>query len=195
MKNTIYASGLIVLAFTVLASALFVVWNPWVVKATILAFSPATCYTASATSTLRYLAWGAGTTTVTCNMSPDGAEEAVIAFQLTASSTGTDLRFAVEESMDGQDWYPVLATGQELGTTSPEVNLALKGTYAYKFSSSSALQGGVAFAGQATSTGAFSVPVRMKQIRAYAYLASTSGHLTNKNGAIWFQILPRQATD
>lgn len=176
------------------ALSVFFSFRPDVLRAAISVFSPATCYTASATSTLSFMTFGTGTTTVSCNMGSEGAKQAAIAFQLTASSTGTNLRFTVDESMDGQDWYPVQSLGQELATTSANYALAPKAYWEIQYSSTTPV-GVNQFASQATSSGVFSVPVRMKYIRANAYLASTSGHLTNKNGAVWFQILPRVDTN
>ncbi len=194
MTNIIKNSLVLLAIATMLAIALFLApatkGNPQRFSSNLGACDNVSGVSTVSTSTPVYMTAGTATTTATCYLGNDGVQEAVVQVALTASSTNTTVVVGVEESMDGVDWYPVLVPGQENATTSPVLDLDTTGTYSFQFASSS-FGGGAQVATDNFDLRAFSVPVRMKQVRAFASLASTTGHLTNKNGAVWLGIVPR----
>jgi len=159
------------------------------------------CVTASATSTLAYMTPGTATTTLTCGMGNDGANTAVLAIQVNASSTNTVYDIFVEESMDGQDWYPIPSF--QSASTSKQFSLAVRPFATFGFASSTI--GGVkGLNGASTTAQSFTatnnrnhyeleVPVRMKWVRSYATLETLlwDGTATSTAGAIWMQIIPK----
>lgn len=170
----------------VLAIAYLAGFHTMIAKAAVLVFSPTNCYTAAATSTLQYMTPGTATTTVSCDMGYDGASAAVLAIQVNASSTAAIFNIYVEESMDGQDWYPV---GQGASTTNP-YGLGTRAYSTFSFASST-IGGAVAPANGVGVSGTqnrnhyeLDVPVRMKRVRAYA-------GITGANAGMWMQILPK----
>lgn len=83
------------------------------------AFAP-TKETASATTTLVFMAPGAATTTLTYDsLSGDSVkiDSLTVAFQATASSTGPTLNVRLEDSPNGIDWYPRTVGAGILATT------------------------------------------------------------------------------
>ena len=174
-------------------------------KAAIAAFSPFNCYTGSATTSVAYMTPGKATSTVRCNMSPDGARSAVIAVQVTASSTYTQYKFGIEESMDGIDYYTIRQG--IIASTSPSLAVGAEGIVTYTFASSTTLGGIGGLTGSASTTNhtginrntfTLDIPVRMKFVRVWTALASTTDSASafnNQNGAVWLQIIPRQDTN
>lgn len=161
--------------------------------AAMLVFSPTNCYTAAATSTLSYMTPGTATTTVTCPMGNDGASTASLAIQVNASSTSSLFNVYVEESMDGQDWYPIGAP--DTASTTP-YNLSLRAYSTFTFASST-IGGTPSLLGASTTYQGYEaennrnhylidVPVRMKRVRAYTAIPAGS-----TNGAVWMQIIPK----
>ena len=180
-----YKLGLI-LGLIVITALLIVGYSTNVVKAAISAFSPSNCYTAAATTSPAYMSGGVATSTVTCNMSPNGALTAVIAIEVNASSTSSIFNTYVEESMDGLDWFPTrVASSTRLVSTDANTY------YSYTFASST-LKGvvtpvlGVAGLNNRNHY-SFDVPVRMKYVRAYTVIP-----IGSNPGAVWMQIIPRQ---
>ena len=178
--------GLVALA--VLGVAYLSGLNTLIARAATLIFSPADCYTAAATTTLKYMSNGLATTTVDCPMGSDGANSAALAIQVNASSSPlTVFNIFVEESMDGVDWYPI-----PVATTTDPLNLAIRPYSTFAFATStvggtapSASQSGVGLNGtQNRNHYILDIPVRMKRVRAYA-------GVTGANGAIWMQIIPK----
>src|SRR3990167_5151546 len=92
-------AGIIALLFLAYTSGLYT----QVARAAVAYFNPSTCYTGSATTSVAYMTPGTATSTVTCVLGEEGARSAVIAVQVTASSTNTQYRFGAEESMNGID--------------------------------------------------------------------------------------------
>lgn len=162
------------------------------VKAAILNFTPTTCYTAAATSSLAYQTPGAATSTLAgCLLGSDGAQSAVLISQVNASSTNSVNNFFVEESMDNIDWYPINLGYLASTTTTFTVNAP--GMFSYRYASSTI--GGVpnttGLLGQDGTNNrnefVVDIPVRMRYVRAYAACA-TGG----TNCAVWMKIIPRQ---
>lgn len=162
-------------------------------KGAISSFTPSTCYTAAATSTLSYLTAGTGTTTVSCLVGPDGASTARLNVEVNASSTSSQFNFNAEESMDNQDWYPITLP-QGATTTSP-FNVSARYTYTAIFASSTI--GGTGNTVSLNGLGvngtinrnhySFDIPVTMRYVRVYSSLPAGS-----TSGGVWMQILPRQ---
>lgn len=184
----------LILGILVIVGLFIVGFSDRYVGADVAAFTPATCYSAAATTTLVYQTAGTATTTVSCNMSPDGARSATLAAIINASSTGTIYNFYVEESMDGVDWFPV-TLGQTASTTGifTPYQEYQRNVIKYTFASSTvgAIPEATGLKGVNTTNNrnhiTAEIPVRMKQVRVHAALAASS-----VQGAIWFQILPRQ---
>ena len=174
-----------------------------IAKATSLIFAPSNCYTASATSSPVYMTPGTATTTLECSMGYDGRREAVLAIQINASSTATRFDILIEESMDGQDWYPI-SMNQTASTTNP-FSLTTRGTMTAKFASSTI--GGNALGVSTNRLGvsgtdnrnhySATIPVRMRQVRSVVTLApydafpSQSTTSPSQNAAVWQQIIPK----
>lgn len=176
-------------AMAIVALALSITFQPEQAKANLARFiNPNGCRTASSVSTLSYMTPGTATTTVTCVLGNDGANVAALAIYVQASSTTSTYVGGIEESMDGTTWYPIVAN--QLSTTSPELSLGVSETFRFQFASSS-FGGAAAWSGQATSSKVITVPVRMRQVRAYVGLATTSGAFID-NGAVHMQILPKR---
>lgn len=165
-----------------------------VAKATISMFTPSTCYTAAATTTLSYMTAGAATSTVSCLVGPDGANSARLNIEVNASSTATNYAFNIEESMDGIDYFPTTLP-QSASTTAPFA-LTARNSYSIVFASST-------LGGVGVGTGSLGVngsnnrnhysvdiPVSMRYVRVYASLPVGSAQ-----GAVWMQILPRQSVN
>lgn len=183
MKQKYYIFLLLVLVGIVLAFQ-----NPGVVKASLSAFVRQDCYTSSSTSSPAYQTPGTGTSTVTCNLGGDGADKAVVNIVVNASSTASIWNIYVEESMDGQDWFPV-SPNQRASTTNP-FNLNAAGYASFAFASST-VGGSVGGTNSVGVNGTnnrnhytLEVPVRMKRVRVY------SG-VTGGNGSTWMQIVPK----
>lgn len=186
-------SALIVIGL--MAGGVILFGQPLLSKAAQMVFKT-DCKTASATSTLNYMTPGTATTTVTCAMGGDGANTAVLAIQVNASSSLTAYNIYAEESMDGQDWYPI-AVNQSASTTNP-YHLGARAYSSFLFASSTSGGGtlGNLFGASTTFEGfqavanrnhyTIDIPVRMQRVRAYAALPIGSA-----NGAIWMQIIPR----
>lgn len=194
MTNIIktFQYGFVILA--VLAFAYLTGVHTMIAKAAGMVFAPVDCYTAAATSTLRYMTPGTATTTVTCPMGNDGANSAVLAIQINASSTDSTFDVYVEESMDGVDWYPV--PSQSVGSTSPMFALGTRPYSRFQFAAStvggSVGGSGIGLSGtQNRNHYELDVPVRMKRVRAYMGMASTSTTGAAMNGAAWMQIIPK----
>src|SRR3990167_2795926 len=183
----------------VLLSAYFTGVHTLLGKAAMLVFKTE-CVTASATSTLSYMTYGTATTTVTCPMGNDGADTAVLAIQVNASSTNSIFNVYVEESMDGQDYYPIVAN--ETSTTTNPLILSTRAYSTFIFASST-IGGTAGLLGASTTYQGYeaennrnhyelSVPVRMKWVRAYAAIGTTTTQILNSgNGAVWMQIIPK----
>lgn len=158
-----------------------------IARAAISVFSPATCYTAAATTTLNYMTPGAATTTVTCALGIEGAKSATVNYIVNASSTSAVFTSYVEESMDGIDWFPA-PINQEASSTRP-IDLNLRDYVTFTFASST-IGGGVA--GELLGANGTNnrnhyeavIPVRMKHVRVHT-------GLTGVNAGLWVRIVPR----
>jgi hypothetical protein len=193
MTTTKYVPIVLLTAFALLASMLgFTIPVHAAVN-----FTPNSCYTAAATSSLAYMTPGTGTSTVSCNIGADGARSAVLAIQVNASSTATTFAFAVEESMNNIDWYP-LTLNQVASSTSP-FSITLRGTATLTFASSTI--GQTALDASGNQLGALGtnnrnhyileLPTHMRYVRTIASVSTTTG-AAPLNGAVWMHILPRQ---
>lgn len=186
-KSLLGSIGIVAFLFV----AYFMGLNTLLAKASALVFKT-DCYTAAATSTLAYMTPGTATTTVTCPMGSDGADSASLAIQVNASSTASVFNVYVEESMDGQDWYPIGAP--DTASTTP-YNLSLRAYSTFTFASSTIGGSRSALLGASTTYQGYEaednrnhylldVPVRMKRVRAYT-------GMTGASGAVWMQIIPK----
>ena len=197
MTDRIVSFGIVSAAIIgLVAVALFLFGQPLFAKAGLTTFA-APCKTATATSSLSYMTAGTATTTLVCGMGSDGADMATLAIQVNASSTDSTFNLFAEESMDGQDYYPIVAN--EFSTTTYPLNLHLRAYSTFTFASST-IGGaglGVGLLGASTTYQGFeaennrnhyelSIPVRMKYVRVYAVMAIGSAP-----GAIWMQIQPK----
>ena len=161
--------------------------NTLLAKATTFAFKT-DCITASATSTLTYMTIGTATTTVTCSMGGDGAQSAVLAIEVNASSTASLFNVYTEESMNGIDYYPI--NNNQTASTSNPFNIAQRGYSTFAFASSTI--GGVLAGSNSIGVNGtnnrnhytLNVPVNMKYVRAYIYV-------TGANAGVWMQIIPK----
>src|SRR3990167_2410847 len=175
-----YALYGIVIALVLAISYLMGV-HTLIAKAASLVFKTG-CVTATATSTLSYMTPGTATTTITCGMGNDGANTAVLAIQVNATSTNTVYQIYVEESMDGQDYYP-LAVNQSASTTNPFM-LTTRAYATFTFASSTIGSGQQGISGNRIGVNGtnnrnhyeLEVPVRMKWVRAYAALGRSEEH-------------------
>ena len=179
--------SLLVTAFLIvgLAGGLFT----GIARAAIAAFSPSTCYTAAATTTLKYMTPGTATSTVTCELGAEGARTALITVQVNASSTLSVFKTYVEESMDGVDWYPTNVASTTVYSSANSMNFISSPYFSYTFASTSTIGGSaVLLTGvvglQNRGQYSFDVPIRMKFIRAYTGLTGT-------NAGLWLQIVPK----
>lgn len=153
----------------------------------------ANCKSASATSSLTYMTKGTATTSVTCVFGQDAAHTAVLAILVNASSTASIFEGIVEESVDGQDWFPINAN--KVASTSAAWTLTNRGTFNFRFASSTI--GAVAVGNGANRLGVngtdnrnhyeIEIPVNMKRVRAYLYPTSDP----EANGAAWMQVIPK----
>ena len=185
-RHSLSIAGIVIIALIVVVVATF---HTQIVKASIAIFSPSNCYSAAATSTLSYMTPGTATTTVTCNLGLEGAREAVVIAELTASSSASTWSFGVEESMDGIDWFPV-APNQAASTTAPFL-LTNKQTFSYSHQTTS-LGGLISAPPSNRNHVSFSVPTRMKRLRVFSSMSSSTVITGDTpNGAIWLQIVPR----
>lgn len=192
MKRIIASSifGILLLVSAIVLS--FVVGVTPYAKANPSAFSPATCYTASATTSVAYITPTA-TSTVACNFGPEGVSTATLAVQVNASSTQSKFTFIVEESMDGVDWYPINNIGQANASKAPQVNFD-RGSVTFTFASSTSGFGNIVSTSVLGLNGTpnrthfvFDIPVRLRQVRVHSVMAPGS-----LNGATWVHIVPRQ---
>ena len=161
-----------------------------------LEFARQDCYTSSATSTLSYMTDGTATTTLSClGVGPGEATLTVIA---NASSTGTTYVFYVEESSNGQDWFPVSST-----TPSSSFSFQDVGVYERIVFASSTI-GATALGASLNQEGAggtnnrnhylIDIPLRLQHVRVHAALASTTIpdiQEEGDNGAVRLQIHPK----
>ena len=158
-------------------------------RAAVSNFTPTTCYTAAATSTLKYMTPGTATTTVQCAYGADGAKNAVLAIEVNASSTSSVFTVGAEQSMDGVDWYP-LPVSQMASTTNP-FTLTSRQTAQFAFASSTVGGEAVSSAGigvngtQNRNHYTFTVPTQMRLVRAFISVQGT-------NAGVWMQIYPRE---
>lgn len=140
---------------------------------------PTTCSTQGtsattlSTTSIAYISTaGTATSTATCNMRNAGEgtevfDTAVVAIQLTASSTTSTLVGKVEESMDGIDWYPILRTGIATSTApGGGISVLSDGTLSWTFASSSTNGAGVA-GNNNFATQSFEIPVHMNYVRVW----------------------------
>ena len=165
-------------------------------------FSPADCYTAAATSTLTYMTIGTATTTVTCGLGLNGASSATLLVMVNASSTNTTLNIYAEESLDGQDWFPI--SQDQTASTSAPFTMAVRQYSTLVFASSTisgsagVVANGIGLSGTNNRNHyQIDVPVKMKRVRAYTVVPVPSTYgtgltgTTTYNGAVWMQIVPR----
>src|SRR3990167_2215355 len=92
----------------------------------------------------------------------------------TASSTNSTFAVYVEESMDGQDWYPIPL--MQAASTTNIFDLSVRAYSTFKFASST-IGGGATVLNGIGANGTnnrnhyeLDIPVRMKQVRAYVTL-------------------------
>ena len=172
--------------------------KPFRAGAVAVVIDDARCETATATSTLTYMTWGAATTTLTCIIGNDAAQTAVLSLQVNASSTNSIFNLFAEESMDGTDWYQI-SFNQSASTTNP-FNLTDEGSATLTFASSTigakATGDDGNHLGQAGGNNRgnylLDIPVRLNRVRVHAALGTTTGPTGPLNGAVWMQILPKK---
>jgi hypothetical protein len=168
--------------------AFFAFHIPEKAKASLSTFVRSDCYTAAATSSPAYQTPGNATSTVTCKLGVDGADKASVIVEVNASSTASIWNIYAEESMDGQDWFPIASN--QSASTSPIVDVTTRSYASFTFASSTiggALGGTNSVGINGTNNRnhyVFDVPIRMKQVRVYSALSGA-------NGAIWVQIIPK----
>ncbi len=191
IKNKVSAA----LALLVVAALLggLVLLKPELTRAAISAFRT-DCYSAAATSTLAYMTPGTATTTTGCNLYIDGARTATANIVVNASSSLAVFNVYVEESMDGQDWFPVAPI--QVGSTSVAFNAGLRAFTSFTFASSTIGQTGIGVGSNTLGVNGthnrnhytFDIPVRMKRVRILTTL-------TGANAGVWQQIVPRTDTN
>ena len=175
-------------------SGLVFVFGGQKLKAAISNFSPSTCYSAAATSTLEYITATASTTVVSCNVGPDGARTATVLLVVNASSTASIFQAYIEESMNNLDWYPVASNAfPGSASTTSQMDITTRAYTQFTFASTTI--GGVANSSNGSRLGVnatnnrnhyvFDVPVRMRYVRVYTVVSGA-------NAGVWTQILPRQ---
>lgn len=151
-----------------------------------------------ATTSISWQTAGTATSTVECIVGYGlaAAQEAVVLVQINASSTDTTYLFYAEEANNASDWYPIIMT--ENTTTTPNIRLTKDGAWQYKFASTTVGganigRGILGYNGTNNRDNlSFNVPVRMKRVRVYATVASsTTGSNGAGSGGVWMQILPK----
>ncbi len=148
---------------------------------------------ATATSTLSYMAPGTGTTTLTFDAGvnqANGADMATLLIQYTASSTAPTLRFRQEFSTDNVDWYtdglgsvPVLMS---LNSTSTQL-ITPYHEYQVNFATTTDFGGSGTFARSLTS---LQIPTPTRYTRIKFYVPASGG-----NGALWAEIVGKKQTN
>ena len=153
------------------------------------------CKTASATTTMKFMTPGTGTTSVSCVTG--NAEKIRIFAAFAASSTNTQLRWRVQRSMEtatssSGTWFSDIAPVMELASTTSMTNdfSAFRLTYATPPADTST---SIGFNGSGTTTVSqfsFEVPssgANLMRVQFYLDATTTLGQV---NGAIWAQMVP-----
>ena len=148
-----------------------------------------TVQTATATTSVRYLTPGTGTTTLTYDAYVPTTNSYTPAFatlliQFAGSSTASTLGINIEYSQDGIDWYKSSTLSPfSPGTTTNAVNLGATNSYTWTFASSTVGGTGVTAATGATSTRAIMLSTPLRYVRSVV-------SITGAGGAVWQQIVP-----
>jgi hypothetical protein len=147
--------------------------------------------TASATSTVSYLAAGTATTSLSWDTQEDGGfsmDTAALNIQFAGSSTASVLRIEIQHSQDDINWYPSggsFVSG--FATTSKPFDLSQISQFNYHFSSTTQNSIAVTNANSATSTRSLEVRVPERYIRAIFTLPVGSA-----GGAVWAQFVGKR---
>lgn len=149
---------------------------------------PAPVSTAPATTTLAYMSPGNATTTLQLDSYSGGINYATnlatIAIQYTASSTAPTLKFRIEDSPDGVDWYPRSNALVSLATTT--VLSGNSAEYQFTFATSTDF-GGSGTASRLHQSLTTNVPMRYMRVKFYVPAAGG-------NGGLWATIIPQKET-
>lgn len=146
--------------------------------------------TASATTSVEYLSFGAGTTTLTYDSYTAGTvspDRAALAVMFGASSTNSNLIIDTEYSDNGIDWYEDNLNSFGATTSPLTVNVAGKNRLSWVFSSTTPIDGGT---GISTSTKMFELRVPERYVRVIFTMATSSLGVANTGGTVWAQIAP-----
>ena len=142
----------------------------------------------AATTTVSYLKYGVGTSTLSFDAqtgTSQAMDSATLLTQFAGSSTASVLNISFEYSQDGIDWYKNRLS--ESTTTAPNIDLNVPNSYQWTFASTSALAGAAGTI--ATSTRIINVSTPTRFVRAVYTLTSTS-----QNGAVWAQFIGKRQT-
>lgn len=134
IKNTLYALATLLAVVGVIALSVLV-WKPEIVKGAVAVFSPATCYTAAATSTPTHIASGATSSPISCGLGLEGSRSATLQVIYAASTTAAQLLIFTEYSMDGITWFEDELLSQGATTTS-RIGVNTANRYSWQFASS-----------------------------------------------------------
>lgn len=151
----------------------------------------------TATTTLIYMTPGTATTTYTLTNSGDNAYDyAIVAFQVTATSTGVaspTVRAIVEHSYDGVDWYNETVSAElptsMLSAQATTTNMTSDPYFSYSFKVSSTTQA-VNASNIANGTKfhyTFKIDTQLKHVRVRFYIPSSGG-----NVGLWGDIVGRK---
>lgn len=176
-KSFIY--GFVVLA--ILTIAYLMGAHTMIARGAVSVFSPSTCYTAAATTTLSYMTAGTATTTVTCPLSFEGADSATLALWVQASSTSSVIVGQIEYSDNGIDWYQ---NNQDIFAAGAIAIATPSNSFTWTYASTTVGGAGV---GASTNTGAKLVKVATPTKWVRVILSNTG-----TNVGVWAKLIPRQ---
>jgi hypothetical protein len=147
--------------------------------------------TQPATTTTAFMSPGNATTSIqiVSNQSV-GIDSAYVFVQYRASSTGPTLKYRIEHSQDGIDWYGQLVPTNTNATTTTVVGSAAG--YNIAFSTSTAPTDGIPGFLNATSSnprlhGSFSITTPTRYTRVIYFVPAGGG-----NGALWSSIIGKR---
>ena len=180
---------IIALSISIIALAIIVLSNVDTAKANPLIYQIAK--TQPATTTPAFMSPGAATTTLQIVSDQSyGIDSAYVFLQYTASGTAPVLKYRVEHSQDGIDWY-----GQTIPTNANATTSQMVGTAAdfyVAFSTSTAATNGIpGFLNATTSNprlhSSFSIITPTRYTRIIYFVPAGGG-----NGALWSQIIGKR---
>lgn len=185
LNNRYLGAGILVAAILVTALAMFA-FQPHEAKANPSQILPPKA-TAVATTTLQYMSPGAGTTTLSYDALSTGGTDTIfdkmqLVMQYTASSTAPSLKYRIEDSRNGIDWYPRSATvsGQTNATTTQ-----ITGNFADNLWTVATTTDNGGSGTSARVMQSVLIDMRMRYIRAIFYVPASGG-----NGGLWAEFNP-----